>query len=138
MLKKEKIFQAKDSFNAFLGEGTSFKGVLTFEGTVRIDGTLEGEIYTKDALVIGENAHLKAQIRVGTVTISGTVEGDIVAERKIEILSTGRVFGNLTTPVLGIEEGVIFEGTCSMAGARERVDQGVPRAAGDLETLSKK
>ena len=102
------------NLNAFLGEGTSFKGTLTFEGTVRIDGKLEGEIFTKDTLVVGEAAQVSAAIHTGVVEISGTVHGNITAERKVEIHANGRLFGNISTPTLVIEEGVIFEGSCTM------------------------
>ena len=102
------------SLNAFLGEGTSFKGTLTFEGTVRIDGKLEGEIFTKDTLVVGEAAQVNASVHTGVVEISGTVHGNITAERKVEIHTNGRLYGNISTPSLVIEEGVIFEGSCTM------------------------
>lgn len=116
------------NLNAFLGEGTSFKGTLTFEGTVRIDGKLEGEIFTKDTLVIGEGAQVNASIHAGVIVISGTVQGNIAAERKIDIHASGRLFGNISTPSLVIEEGVVFEGNCTMgqgAGrdAEQRADQ---------------
>lgn len=102
------------NLNAFLGDGTSFKGTLTFEGTVRIDGRLEGEIFTKDTLVIGEGAQVSAAIHAGVVVISGTVRGNITAERKIDIHASGRLYGNISTPSLVIEEGVVFEGNCTM------------------------
>jgi cytoskeletal protein CcmA (bactofilin family) len=111
------------NLNAFLGEGTSFKGTLTFEGTVRIDGRLEGEIFTKDTLVVGEGAQVHAAIHAGVVVISGTVHGNITAERKIEIHASGRLFGNIGTPSLVIEEGVVFEGSCTMGQIDERADR---------------
>jgi cytoskeletal protein CcmA (bactofilin family) len=111
------------NLNAFLGEGTSFKGTLTFEGTVRIDGRLEGEIFTKDTLVIGEGAEVSAAIHAGVVVISGTVHGNITAERKIDIHASGRLFGNISTPSLVIEEGVVFEGSCTMG---QGSDEGAP------------
>jgi len=115
MMKKDRLpATGRDNLNAFLGEGTGFKGTLTFEGTVRIDGRLEGEIFTKDVLVVGETAQVRAQIHAGTVVIGGTVHGNIVAERRIEIHATGRLFGNISTPSLVIEEGVVFEGSCTM------------------------
>ena len=64
-MKKERLQVSSDNLNAFLGEGTSFKGNLTFEGTVRVDGKLEGEIFTKDTLVVGESATVKAAIHAG-------------------------------------------------------------------------
>ena len=108
------------NLNAFLGEGTSFKGTLTFEGTVRIDGRLEGEIFTKDTLVVGEGAQVNASIHAGVVVISGTVHGNITAERKIDIHASGRLFGNISTPSLVIEEGVVFEGSCTMGQVAEQ------------------
>lgn len=114
------------NLNAFLGEGTSFKGILTFEGTVRIDGRLEGEIFTKDTLVIGEGAQVTAAIHAGVVVIGGTVRGDITAERKIEIHPTGRLYGNICTPSLVIEEGVIFEGSCTMGRGAGQAGEPAP------------
>src|SRR5512137_252496 len=99
-MKKESFFAGREAMNAFLGEGTSFKGVLTFEGTVRIDGRMEGEIITKDTLVVGEAATVSATIHTGVVVVSGTVRGDIIAEKKVEILATGKLYGNITTPSL--------------------------------------
>ena len=114
------------NLNAFLGEGTSFKGTLTFEGTVRIDGRLEGEIFTKDMLVVGEGAQVTAAIHAGVVVIGGTVHGNITAERKIEIHPTGRLYGNICTPSLVIEEGVIFEGSCTMGRAAGQGGESAP------------
>ncbi len=108
-----------NNLNAFLGEGTSFKGTLTFEGTVRIDGRLEGEIFTKDTLVVGESAQVHAAIHAGVVVISGTVRGNITAERKVDIHASGKLYGNISTPTLVIEEGVLFEGSCTMGRPAE-------------------
>jgi cytoskeletal protein CcmA (bactofilin family) len=122
-MKKDRPAVAGGSnLNAFLGEGTSFKGTLTFEGTVRIDGKLEGEIFTKDTLVVGEAAQVAAAIHTGVVEISGTVTGNITAERKVEIHANGRLFGNISTPSLVIEEGVIFEGSCTMGQRPAKAD----------------
>jgi cytoskeletal protein CcmA (bactofilin family) len=107
---------------AFLGEGTDFKGILTFEGIVRIDGKLEGEVVSKDTLIVGESAVINAEISVNTIVISGTVRGNITASTKIEIQRPGKVYGNIKTPSLFIEEGVIFEGSCAMT--HDKTDSG--------------
>lgn len=114
MNKKEPTV-ARGEIKAFLGEGTDFKGILTFEGTVRVDGKLEGEIYTKDTLIVGESAVVGAEINVHTIVISGIVRGNVNATGKIEVHRPGKLFGNVKTPSLFIEEGVIFEGNCAMA-----------------------
>ncbi len=120
--KKEKTSPApRGEIKAFLGEGTDFKGILTFEGTVRIDGKLEGEVYTKDTLIIGESAVVNAEINVNTIVVSGVVRGNITATSKVEVHRPGKVLGNIKTPSLFIEEGVIFEGGCSMSQEDSKV-----------------
>jgi cytoskeletal protein CcmA (bactofilin family) len=114
MMNKKETPVARGEIKAFLGEGTDFKGILTFEGTVRIDGKLDGEIYTKDTLIVGESAVVAAEINVNTIVISGVVRGNINATGKIEVHRPGKLLGNVKTPSLFIEEGVIFEGSCSM------------------------
>lgn len=111
MVKSE--FEGKE-IKAFLGEGTKFKGVLRFSDTVRLDGFLEGEIITNDTLIVGENAHLVAELSVGTLISLGKIEGNITASKKIEIRAKSELIGNIKTPLLFIEEGASFEGQCKM------------------------
>jgi cytoskeletal protein CcmA (bactofilin family) len=114
--------KTKDEINAFLGKDTEFEGKISFTGMVRIDGRFSGEIFSSGTLVIGESAVITAKIHVGDMIISGEVHGDIVAENKIEINVPGKLFGNIQTQKLVVEEGVIFEGNCKM-GSREREGQ---------------
>ena len=97
-----------------LGRGSEFEGKLSFEGTVRVDGKLAGEIFTDDVLIIGEGAEVSAEINVGAIVIEGTVNGNIHAKRSVEIRTPGRVRGNISTPSLFIEKGVVFDGNCQM------------------------
>jgi cytoskeletal protein CcmA (bactofilin family) len=114
---------AAGEITTLLGRGAAFEGKLTFEGTVRIDGKFKGEVFSDDVLVIGEGAQVEAQIDVGEVIIQGTVVGNITAKRSIEIHAPGRVKGDLHTPTLQIDKGVIFEGRSFMEGLAQ------PRAA---------
>lgn len=97
-----------------LGRGSTFEGKLTFEGTVRIDGSFIGEIRSDGTLVIGENADIRADIFAGSVVVAGSIHGDIVATHSIELTSTSRMFGDLGSPSIAIERGAAFEGTCRM------------------------
>ena len=72
-----------------LGRGAAFEGKLTFDGTVRIDGRFKGEVFSDDVLVIGEGAHVEAEIDIGEVIIQGTVVGNVKAKRSIEIHAPG-------------------------------------------------
>jgi cytoskeletal protein CcmA (bactofilin family) len=114
---------AAGEITTLLGRGATFEGKLTFEGTVRIDGRFKGEVFTDDTLVIGEGAIVEASLDVGEVIIQGTVIGNITAKRSIEIHAPGRVKGDLHTPTLQIDKGVIFEGRSFMEAST------APRAA---------
>jgi cytoskeletal protein CcmA (bactofilin family) len=100
--------------HTLLGKGSEFEGKLTFEGQVRIDGRFSGQIFTKDVLVVGEGARVQAEVNAGTVIIHGTVEGNVRATQLIELHAPGRVKGNLESPALTMDRGVIFEGSCKM------------------------
>ena len=99
-----------EDVTAVLGKGCSFKGDLSFEGSMRIDGHFEGNITGTGTLVIGEGAHIEADIDVGSLHISGEVTGTIQVKEKIKIYDTGRLIGNLKAMLLAIEEGGMFEG----------------------------
>jgi cytoskeletal protein CcmA (bactofilin family) len=99
---------------AFVGKGVDFKGVITYSGTVRIDGSMDGEIHTDGGLLVGPEAVLKAKVTAGTVVCQGTIHGDIQAKDQIVLRAPAVVQGSLTTPVLSMEEGVVFNGTLEM------------------------
>ncbi len=115
-----------------LGRGAAFEGKLTFDGTVRIDGRFKGEVFSDDVLVIGEGAHVEAEIDIGEVIIQGTVVGNVKAKRSIEIHAPGRVKGDLHTPSLQVDKGVVFEGRSFMEaslGNQPRAGTGSPAPA---------
>ncbi|MDQ2915010.1 MAG: polymer-forming cytoskeletal protein [Chloroflexota bacterium] len=100
--------------NASLGKGSEFEGKLAFEGKVRIDGTFTGEISTNDTLHIGEGAKVSAEISCGTVIVEGDVVGNIKAIGAVELHRPAKVRGDITSPSLSIEKGVVFEGRSKM------------------------
>src|SRR5580693_3024653 len=99
---------------AYLDAGSRISGKLYFETAARIDGQVEGEINAKDSLAIGESAVVSAQIKADSVVVAGKVSGDIVAVKRIEIKPSAKVMGNITAPILVINEGALFEGHCAM------------------------
>ncbi|HEX7418529.1 MAG TPA: polymer-forming cytoskeletal protein [Thermoanaerobaculia bacterium] len=111
--------KASGELNGFLDRGASFKGEMEFEDTMRIDGKFNGKIMSKNELIVGESAHIEGDVHVGRIAISGTVMGKIVATQRVEIHRTGKVYSDIDTPALVIEEGAIFQGNCSM-GERDR------------------
>ncbi|MBP7845257.1 MAG: polymer-forming cytoskeletal protein [Proteobacteria bacterium] len=100
--------------SALIGKGCEFEGKLVFEGIVRIDGSFSGEIFSRDTLVLGPDSRVRAKIEADVVIVAGHLEGDLLASSRVEIRSTGYVKGSISSPVLKIEEGGIFEGRTKM------------------------
>lgn len=105
---------------AFVGKGVEFKGIISYNGTIRIDGHLDGEIHTEGILLVGEDATLNAKVSAGTVVSKGKITGDIVAKEKVRLLSPAVLTGSVKSPILSMEEGVLFNGNCEMARAEVR------------------
>ena len=105
--------------NGFLDRGAVFKGEMEFEDTMRIDGKFNGRITSKNELIVGESAHIEGDIHVGRIAISGTVVGKIVAAQRVEIHRNGKVYSDIDTPALIIEEGAIFQGNCVMGDSKK-------------------
>lgn len=106
---------APGEIHALLGRGTAYTGKLTFEGRVRIDGTFDGEIFSAGTLIIGDSADVKGSIDVGTlIVLGGHIQGQVHARELVELHAPGRVTGDIVTPQLFIDRGVVFEGQCTM------------------------
>jgi cytoskeletal protein CcmA (bactofilin family) len=106
--------------SAFVGKGVEFKGTISYSGTVRIDGYLDGEIHTDGVLLIGEEAVIQAKITAGTVVCKGKITGDVLAKECVKLRAPAVMNGSVKTPVLSMEDGVLFNGALEMAhGVRE-------------------
>ena len=103
-----------DGHETCIGTGSHIVGTLNFEATVRIEGSVEGDISAQDTIVVGDGAVVKAQLTADTIVVTGKVTGDLVARTRVEIRAPGELHGNITTPSLVIHDGVVFEGKCSM------------------------
>ena len=104
--------------NTTIGENSVFEGRFMVQGNLRIDGTFEGKSLVVDQLQIGENAKVKTNITATSVVVEGLVIGNVTANRRILLLSTARVLGDLKTPELIIQDGVILEGRCTISHVR--------------------
>jgi len=112
--------------SAFVGKGVVFKGTISYNGTVRIDGTLEGEIHTDGILLVGEDAVLNAKVTAGTIVCKGKITGDITAREKMKLRAPAVINGGITTPMLSMEEGVSFNGTLEMEQQARPVHKDLP------------
>ena len=116
--------EGNEEINAFVGKGVSFKGVISYNGTVRIDGNLDGEIHTEGVLLVGEDAVLTAKITAGTVVCKGKITGDISAREKVKLRAPAVVNAGVKAPLISMEEGVVFNGTLEMSQSATREPQG--------------
>src|ERR1051325_7919093 len=111
-----------DQVAGFLDQGTSMTGELEFSGTLRIDGNFHGSIATNDCLIIGENATVHADIKAGEMEVHGQVFGSIVCARRVEVSPTGRIRGDVETPVLVIDAGAMIDGRTRM-GSEDKPEE---------------
>jgi len=119
------IAEGAGDISAFVGKGVEFKGTISYSGTVRIDGYLDGEIHTDGVLLVGEEAVIQAKITAGTIVCKGKITGDVVAKERVKLRAPAVMNGSVKSPILSMEDGVLFNGALEMAhGERD-----VPRDA---------
>ena len=121
--KKKTSGLSTNEIETIIGKNTKFKGTISGEGNVRIDGALDGEISSTGDIVIGEQGNVTATIKANNVLISGTVKGNIHVNSKLEITATGNLFGDVRASVLSIAEGAAFKGSSNMESSEVAVKE---------------
>lgn len=107
------VNQIEDNIvNSIIGEGSEFKGEFNINGLLRIDGKFKGTIQTEGKVLIGQTGEAITDIKARVVVVGGLVKGNVFASERVIMLSTGQVNGNIITPSLIMEDGVVFEGSC--------------------------
>ena len=103
-----------EKINNYLGKDTVFKGKLTFEGIFNLDCNFKGDISAPGTLIVGEKGKIDSNIHVTSIICKGEILGNIIAEERVEILSSGKVYGDIWAPVVVVKKGAVFEGNCLM------------------------
>ncbi|MEK6302282.1 MAG: polymer-forming cytoskeletal protein [Acidobacteriota bacterium] len=122
----------------WIGRGIEITGDIAFSDRLQVDGKVSGKLSSDGGtLIIGETGQLEAQIDVGVCVVHGSVEGNLTARSKVEVRSTGRVHGDVMTPVLLVEEGAVFNGVIKMGqdASVNRVLEEVRPSSADSEAL---
>jgi cytoskeletal protein CcmA (bactofilin family) len=109
---------AAQDMTALVGASTEFKGVIRYNGTIRIDGKVEGEIHTDGVLLIGKDAIIRATISAGSLVSCGKIFGNVTATETVKLIAPAILRGSVTTPLLSVEEGVCFKGSLEVAQDR--------------------
>lgn len=124
---------ASERVTSVLGNGINWKGNIGGTGGIRIEGAFEGDITLRGLLVIGETGRVTCEhLRANVVIVAGAVRGDITAE-KVEIRSTGRVWGDVVTAAFATEEGAFLRGQIRM---EEQVDIGLTHSQAEEKPVS--
>ncbi len=118
---KQNSSAADHTSMSVIDQGCEFNGHLTFGGTLILNGKFRGDVLSSDTLIVGEAGELHADVQVGVAILSGQISGHISARESVEIKGTARITGDILTPVLVLEEGVIFNGRCKMKGEELQV-----------------
>ncbi|HLX09001.1 MAG TPA: polymer-forming cytoskeletal protein [Thermoanaerobaculia bacterium] len=113
--------------NGFLDRGSHLRGELMFDTHFRVHGKFTGEVTTEGELIVGEGGEVEGEVRVGQVIVSGTMRGSIQAATRVHITSTGKVFADVDTPALIVEDGALFEGRCAMTRDAAKATAGGPK-----------
>ncbi|HAM38377.1 MAG: hypothetical protein A2474_07520 [Elusimicrobia bacterium RIFOXYC2_FULL_34_12] len=113
--KKENIGKIETIISA----GTEVKGDVSTEGTIRIDGLVDGHILKAQGVIVGENGKLTGDVKAESIIVGGEVSGNVNASISLELLSTSKVYGDIKTQMLSIQEGAVFEGKCTMTAIKK-------------------
>ena len=105
----------QSDLNGFLDSGSHVNGELRFQTSFRVDGKFDGTVVSDGDLIVGDGGEVDGDLRVGQIVISGTVRGTVRAAKRVQISPSGKVFADVDTPSLIIEDGAVFEGRCSMS-----------------------
>jgi cytoskeletal protein CcmA (bactofilin family) len=114
--KKRAMF---DNIDTVVAAGADIKGEFKSNGSVRVDGGIDGQLEIKRDLILGDQGVIKGSINVYNILVAGTVEGNITAQGKIEITSTGTILGDVVAATFVVAEGGKFQGNCKMIEAKQ-------------------
>jgi cytoskeletal protein CcmA (bactofilin family) len=110
--------------NGFLDSGSHVHGELRFDTSFRVDGKFTGTVLSEGDLIVGEGGEVEGELSVGQIFVSGTVRGSVRAARRIQVAPSGKLYAEIDTPSLVIEDGAFFEGQCSMSRDEGRAAAG--------------
>ena len=116
MFGREKRPVVLDRVEVTIGPTANFRGDLECDGVVKVDGIFQGSIKTASSVIIGEKARVDAHVAAQNVSVSGQAKGSIVAKGRVEILSTGKVWADVTASSFLLDDGGKLHGGLKMFG----------------------
>ena len=113
MLKKQ-TEQTNTKISSIIGADMVVEGNIKAKDTIRVEGGVTGNVETEGALIISATGRVKGNVKGSRIVIGGVLEGDLVSNGKTEVISTGKVIGNMHTKSLIVDENAVFQGQCIM------------------------
>lgn len=104
-----------ESANNYIGENSYFSGKFRINGSLRIDGRFEGKYLQAEQLYVGRTGKIRTDVQAVSVIVEGLIIGNITATSRVLLMPTARIFGDIRTPELIIQKGVILEGKCNIS-----------------------
>jgi cytoskeletal protein CcmA (bactofilin family) len=135
-----KAFKAneEDSGQGRISRGVEVSGDVTFADALQIDGKVTGKLMSESgSLMIEQTGDVQADVDVGVCVIRGSLQGNVNARSRVEVYKTAHVQGDITTPILLVEEGAILSGAIAMGKATPRVSEAIRLEGNDELRKSK-
>lgn len=109
---------AQSRVNSVIGKGTEFEGTVRTKETFRVEGFVKGTILSEGTLIIGNGGKVDGTVKAVNILVGGEAYGELYASGKVEANASGRIYGNIHTKSLIVDENAIFQGTCEMTGGK--------------------
>lgn len=121
MLTKKSVTleQGNMKVNTIIGTGAVFTGNVTVKDTIRIDGEVEGNVKTDATLIVGSSGKIKGNVEADTIFTGGCIYGNLTVQNKVEASPTAKIYGDIKTKVIVIDENAVFQGKCDMGQQKE-------------------
>jgi len=113
MLNNKQFGSSKSEETTIISRGVKIEGKITSSGNIRIDGEIQGDIFSESNITIGEDAKVNGQINANVITIGGKVSGIVRTKDKLILDSKSNLKGDIFAKILVIEEGAKFDGKCN-------------------------
>lgn len=125
---------AQSRVNSVIGKGTEFEGTVRTKETFRVEGFVKGTIISAGTLIIGNGGKVDGKIEAANILVGGEAYGELYASNKIEANASGRIYGNIHTKSLIVDENAIFQGTCEMTGGKKEAAEEKAEAEAEVKT----
>jgi cytoskeletal protein CcmA (bactofilin family) len=104
--------------NTIIGKGTKIKGNLNVQNSLRIDGTVIGDVHSTDTVIVGKDGEVQGQVKGKHILLAGKVQGNIAASERVYLESKAVIQGDIRAARLVVDDGAVFEGKCSMGNGK--------------------